>query len=38
MGQVTITCLVGQHLLVAWAIWRREIIVAIRCQAVENFN
>ncbi len=28
----------GQRHMLAWAIWRRKIIVAIRCQAVENFN
>ncbi len=32
------TRLVGQRHLVAWAIWRREVFVALRCQAVEDVN
>ncbi len=29
-------CVVGRRHLVAWEIWRREVFVATRCQAVER--
>ncbi len=32
------TKLIGQRCLADWVIWRREVFVAIRCQAVESVN